>query len=69
MRMLVILAVVAIAGYYVWKGVSGEDAPQSCGAVQNACIANCRKTATEAPAMQDCQDECRRNFAACSNSR
>lgn len=63
--MLIVLALAAVAAYYVWKGVSGEDAPPTCDAALSACIAKCRKTATEAPAMQACQEDCRRDAAAC----
>jgi hypothetical protein len=65
--MLVVLAIAAAAAYYVWKGVSGEDAAPTCAAVNTACLAKCRKSATEAPAMQACQEECRRDLAACSS--
>jgi hypothetical protein len=64
---LVVLVVVAVLGYYAWKALTDDDAPPSCSAEQNSCLARCRKTATEAPAMQACQEECRRGFAACSS--
>jgi hypothetical protein len=63
---LVILAVMGALGYYAWKALM-EDTPPTCSADQNSCLARCRKTATEAPAMQACQDECQRAFAACSS--
>ena len=62
-----ILAVLGALGYYGWKALMGDDTPPSCSAEQNSCLARCRKTATEAPAMQACLDECRRGFAACSS--
>ena len=64
---LVILAVLGVLGYYGWKALMEEDKAPSCSAEQNACVARCRKTATEAPAMQACQDECQSRFAACSS--
>ena len=63
--MLIVLAIVAVAAYYVWKGVTGSDEAPSCKSALNACIANCRRTTSEAPAAQACQDGCTRDAAAC----
>ena len=63
---LVILAVIGALGYYGWKALM-DDTPPSCSEEQSSCLARCRKTSTEAPAMQACQDECRSRFAACSS--
>jgi len=63
---LVVLAIAAAAAYYVWKGVSGEDAAPTCTAANSMCLTKCRKTAVEAPAMQACQEECRRDLATCN---
>jgi uncharacterized membrane protein YebE (DUF533 family) len=65
---IVILAAIGVLGYYAWKALM-DDTPPTCSEEQNACLARCRKTATEAPAMQACQEECRRSFAACSGSQ
>ena len=64
---IVILVVIGVLGYYAWKALTEDDKPPTCAAEQSSCQARCRKTATEAPAMQACQDECRSRFAACSS--
>ena len=64
---LVILAVAGAAGYYIYKSVfepESVSAP-SCKSQLNSCITNCRKTSTEAPQVQACQESCQRDAAAC----
>ena len=62
-----ILAILGVLGYYGWKVLMSDDAQPSCAATNSACVAKCRKTATEAPAMQACQDDCKRDLAACGS--
>jgi hypothetical protein len=63
--LLVVLAIVVAAGYYGYKVVSGEDQAPSCGSAFTACMQKCRRTATEAPAAQACQEDCQRDLAGC----
>jgi hypothetical protein len=63
--MLVVLAVVVAAGYYAYKAISGEDGAPSCKSAFTACMQKCRRTTTEAPAAQVCQEGCRRDQDAC----
>ena len=63
--MLIVLALVAAVAYYGWKAINSDDAPPTCSAANSACLAKCRKTATEAPAMQACQQDCQRVLEAC----
>ena len=68
---LVILAIAGAAGYYIYKSVfepESVSAP-SCKSQLNSCIANCRKTTTEAPATQACQEACQRDASACESKR
>ena len=62
---LIVLAVAVAAGYYAYKAVSGEDATPSCGNAFTACMQKCRRTTTEAPAAQACQEGCQRDQAGC----
>ena len=64
---IVILAVIGVLGYYGWKALMEDNTPPTCNAANSACLAKCRKTATEAPAMQACQEDCRRDLAACNS--
>jgi len=63
----IVVALLVAAGYYAYTEFlsTSPKAPPSCKAQLNACTTNCRKTATEAPAMQECQEACQRNAAAC----
>jgi hypothetical protein len=68
---LVILIAAGAGGYYVYKAVMEPDSVSapSCKSQLNSCIAICRKTTTEAPAAQECQDTCQRNASACEAKR
>lgn len=66
---LIVLAIAVAVGYYAYKGIWQADEQQlSCPAAQNACIRNCRRTATEAPEEQRCQEACQREADACAAS-
>jgi len=62
---LVIVAIAVVALYYVYMGVTGEDEEPSCRGAYTDCLQNCRRTRTEAPALQSCQEFCQREFDAC----
>ena len=63
---LIILALLVGGIYYAYtQFVATPAEPPSCKAKLNACSMNCRRTATEAPAMQACQEACQREAAAC----
>jgi hypothetical protein len=63
--MLIVLAVVVALGYYAYKAISGEGEAPSCKSAFTACMQKCRRTTTEAPAAQACQESCQRDQAAC----
>jgi len=62
--MLIVLAVVVALGYYAYLAISGED-EASCRSAFTACMQKCRRTTTEAPAAQVCQEACQRDEVAC----
>ena len=62
---LVIVAVVAVVLYYAYKGVTGEDDAPSCHSAYADCVKTCRRTRTEAAALQSCQDFCKREADEC----
>ena len=65
---LVVIAILIAAGYYAYKHMDRwmpSDEPPSCKAALNSCIANCRKTNTEAPEVQACQERCARTAEEC----
>jgi hypothetical protein len=63
--MLIVLAVVAALGYYAYKAISGEGEAPSCKGAFSSCMKSCRRTTTEAPAAQACQEACQRDSDAC----
>ncbi len=63
--MLIVLAVVVALGYYAYKAISGEDEAPSCKSAFTACMQKCRRTTTEAPAAQACQEACQGDQVAC----
>lgn len=66
---LIMLAIAVAVGYYAYKGIWDiEDRPPSCAGALNACIAQCRRTATEAPEEQRCQEACQRESDACKSA-
>jgi len=62
---LLILAIAAAALYYVYMGITGEGEEPSCRGTYTACQQNCRRTRTEAVALQNCQDFCRSELNQC----
>jgi len=67
--LLVVIAIAAAIGYYAYKGISGSGEAPSCKGSFNACMTSCRRTTTEAPAAQACQEACQRDSDACERQR
>ena len=63
--MLVVIAVAVAVGYYAYKGIPGAGEAPSCSSAFSYCMKSCRRTTTEAPAAQACQEACQRDQAAC----
>ncbi|HXM80803.1 MAG TPA: hypothetical protein VN929_02635 [Burkholderiales bacterium] len=63
---LVVLAIAVVAGYYGYKAVIGGEEAPSCKSSFNTCMQKCRRTATEAPAAQACQEACQRDADSCN---
>lgn len=66
MRALIIVIVVAIAGYYVYKETfsGGGDAP-SCKQAYQSCSTKCRQTTTETGSYNACLQKCQSDLDAC----
>jgi len=63
--MLIVLAIAVAAGYYAYKGITGGGDAESCKEAFRECMKTCRRTTTEAPAAQACQDACLHDQTAC----
>ena len=61
------LVVLAVGGYYGYKHfMEPETVSAPSGKAQlDSCISNCRKTKTEAPELQACQESCSAKAASC----
>ncbi|MBI4290883.1 MAG: hypothetical protein HY661_05315 [Betaproteobacteria bacterium] len=65
---LLFVAIAVAAGYYGYQSITGTDEARSCKSSFNSCMQSCRRTSTEAPAAQACQDACTRDRAACERA-
>jgi hypothetical protein len=65
--LLIVIAIAVAIGWYAYKGITGAGDAPSCRENFNTCIKICRRTQTEAPAMQACQEACKRDQAACES--
>lgn len=66
---LVVLALAAAAGYYLYQQMVVGDETPNCAAQQNKCLQKCRRTSTDNTAAQACQQECQREADVCAASR
>ena len=64
---LVVLVLAVAGGYWVYKNVLEPEtvSAPTCKQELNSCIARCRKSSSEAPQAQACQEECQRKAAGC----
>ncbi|MDX1376147.1 MAG: hypothetical protein R3357_11320 [Burkholderiales bacterium] len=62
---LLVIALAAVAAYYIYLGVTGEDAAPTCKSELEKCMQRCRKTTTDTQAAQACQAACRREAHLC----
>ena len=68
MRMLIVLVIAGVVGYYAYKAIWSDEAP-TCAGASTACMQKCRRTTTEAPAAQACQESCQSEAEACNRER
>ena len=66
--LLIIVAIAIAIGWYAYKGITGGGDAPSCRESFNTCMKICRRTTTEAPAAQACQEACQRDLAACERT-
>lgn len=62
---LLVIVIAAVAAYYIYLGVTGEDEAPTCKKELEHCMQRCRKTTTDTNAAQACQDACRREAHLC----
>ena len=64
---LIVIAIAAVAAYYVYRDVFGTDAAPTCKKELETCMQRCRKTTTDTNAAQSCQADCRREAHLCES--
>jgi hypothetical protein len=64
---IIVLILFVGGGYYAYKYAMEPDtvSAPSCKARLNSCLASCRKTTSEAPQAQACQEDCNNKAASC----
>ena len=60
-----LLLAIGFVGYWLYKHVLFSDAPPSCKELQNDCLRICRRTTSEAPDYQACEQRCNQQAEAC----
>jgi hypothetical protein len=65
---LVVLAILAAAGYYVYKTIMETDTGPGCKDALTSCMKHCRRSTTDSTSAQSCQDTCQRDADACARS-
>jgi hypothetical protein len=63
---LVILAILAGAGYYLYTVIMATDAGPGCNDALNSCMRYCRRSTTDNEASQKCQANCQREAEECN---
>ncbi len=62
---LIVIAIAAGAAYYIYLGVTGEDAVATCKSELGHCMKKCRRTSKDSDAAQACQKSCQREAYLC----
>ena len=62
---LVVLALTAGAGYYVYQEFAVGDETPSCAALYRDCLTDCRRSATDNESMQACLKTCENQARTC----
>jgi hypothetical protein len=65
---LVVLAIIAAAGYYVYKTIMETDTGPGCKDALTSCMKHCRRSTSDSTSAQSCQETCQRDADACARS-
>ena len=63
---LVVLAILAGAGYYLYQTIMETDT--GCKDALTSCMKHCRRTTADSTSAQACQDTCQRDSDACARA-
>ncbi len=65
---LVMLAILAGAGYYLYQTILETDTGPGCKDAFTSCMKHCRRSTTDTAGAQVCQDICQRDADACARA-
>lgn len=65
---LVMLAILAGAGYFLYKTIMETDTGPGCKDALTSCMKHCRRSTTDSTSAQACQDACQRDMDACARA-
>jgi hypothetical protein len=66
---LVGLALAAAGAYYVYQGVSAQDARPSCASLLTGCVERCSRSSADNDAAEACQQKCQDDNKTCEAER
>jgi hypothetical protein len=62
---LIVLALAAAVGYYLYLSLGGEEETPTCSTQYESCMQACRRSQTDNSDMQACQKKCEDDQAFC----
>jgi len=65
---LIVVAILAGAGYYLYKTIMETDTGPGCRDALTSCMKYCRRSTTDSTGAQACQDTCKREADACARA-
>ena len=65
---LVVVAILAAAGYFLYKTIMETDTGPGCKDALTLCMKHCRRSATDSTAAKTCQENCQRDADACARA-
>ena len=63
---LVVLALAAAGGYYVYRAFSVQDTRPTCASLLEGCMERCSRSTTDNEATEACQRKCQDDSKACA---
>jgi hypothetical protein len=66
---VIVVAILAAAGYYLYSVIMETDTGPGCKDDFTLCMRYCRRTTTDDASAQKCQENCRQQFDECSRQR
>ena len=62
---LIVLALAAVAAYYLYVGFNGGDEKPTCGEQFESCMQACNRSQTDNTTMQGCRQKCEEDQSTC----